>query len=106
FLFIYILLIMEKNIKIEEVDKQINHYFILENKIKEMLDETLKRVYESVVGNLSENEKILLKIKNKEDLNINWILNINSVYTNRGELSTSSLQKVINTLFSFIIVYL
>jgi hypothetical protein len=67
------------------------HYFGLENKVKQLLEETSIDTYKGIYNNLPSNEKAYLK---ETPATLNWILNINTVNKNRGEISTSSLQKV------------
>jgi hypothetical protein len=84
---------MEKN-----VNEQIGifgDYKSLEDKLKELLNTTAKKAFNMFYNGLSENEIGYLKINNANEIEIDWILNINSIQTNRGDISTSSLQKVI-----------
>jgi hypothetical protein len=75
----------------------IEHYFGLESKLKEFLTDVVKRCHAAIYVNSSDSEKAWLNLFNTSDLN--WILNINSVYTNRGDISTSSLQKYYHSMF-------
>lgn len=73
-------------------------YFDLENKIKEMLSLNVEKQFRLIYDKLSQKEKLFFD-ENNFNFKINWVFNINSVYTNRGDISTSSLQKFYHSIF-------
>jgi len=109
-----------ENIEHLDIDK-IDYYF-LENKIKELLSLQLEKQFFKMYEKLSPSEKKFFResnfYKNENDnenvlnspsasnyskLNfeckVNWVFNINSVHTNRGDISTSTMQKFFHQIF-------
>jgi hypothetical protein len=78
---------------------EIDEYFIFENKLKANLTNALVSQLMSHFQKLSDKEKLFFDQKLCKELNPNWVLNINKHLTNRGDLSTSTLQKVFHTIF-------
>ena len=74
--------------------EEFNEYYLLEKKIKEILNESLQINYNNIYSKLSEKEKKNFTCSPNE-LSLNWVLNVNFTYPGRGDISTSSLQKVI-----------
>ena len=86
----FILYLLMENLKSEEY----NEYYMLEKRIKHILDDSVQNNYNKIYSKLSESEKKNFTYKPFE-ISLKWILNINFTYPGRGDISTSCLQKVI-----------
>lgn len=80
------------------MESDIDHYYKLETKIKNILNETVLNELKTLYSKLSSDEKKFFTIT-PEDLKVSWIVNINFTYPNRGDMSTSVLQKIYHSLF-------
>lgn len=80
------------------MESDIDHYYKLETKIKNILNETVLNELTNLYSKLSSDEKKFFTIT-PEDLKVSWIVNINFTYPNRGDMSTSVLQKIYHSLF-------
>jgi hypothetical protein len=95
-----------ETIKVDELGKELDKineemtYFDLENKIKQLLNETIKDQLNLQFSKLDNKEKEFINKKYLQEIQINWIFNINSVQKERGDLCSSSLQKFYHFLFT------
>lgn len=78
--------------------QQFESYYDLENKIKEMLSINLEKHYKFIIDKISQSEKEFIDEKNV-NFKLNWIFNINHSVANRGDISTSTLQKFFHSIF-------
>lgn len=81
-------------------DSQIDYYYTLENKLKQVLTRNVERQFELMYKKLSDREKSFFNPIDPEiTFQINWNINVNSLYNNRGDIFTSSLQKFFHNVF-------
>ena len=85
----------EKNIFDNDNFKQ--EYYEIENHLKIILNRNLEKQFKQIYDKLKEKEKSYFELINLTSLN--WVFNINTVYSNRGDLSSSSLQKFFHMIF-------
>jgi hypothetical protein len=64
-----------------------------------MLNTVVERQFNLIYNKLSNEEKKFFNEKCLMNFQINWIFNVNSVYTNRGDICSSSLQKFFHLIF-------
>jgi hypothetical protein len=79
-------------------DSNIDLYYTLESQIKKMLTLNVEKQFKLMYEKLSPNEKKFFDEKSF-NFQINWVLNVNTVYNNRGDICTSTLQKFFHSLF-------
>lgn len=93
---------MEESEKIENLNDlkiQNTNYFDFENRLKETLNSEVERQFNNLYAKLSDKERLLFNDKIFTMLKVNWIFNINHIQNNRGDLSSSSLQKFFHHIF-------
>jgi hypothetical protein len=72
-------------------------YFEFESVLKQVLTRNLEKQFKHLYDKLNDAEKNYFEIKNLNTLT--WVFNVNSVYSYRGDMSTSSLQKFFHMIF-------
>lgn len=77
----------------------IRSYQDLQDKLKDNLTDSFMSVFIQMFNKLSNEERKYFNEDADKNLNVNWVININTVANNRGDLSTSSMQKVFHSLF-------
>jgi hypothetical protein len=92
---------IDKSRDISSEDKNLEtfkqDYFEFENVLKQVLSRNLEKQFKLLYHRLNDSEKNYFEIKNLN--NLTWVFNVNSVYSYRGDLSTSSLQKFFYLIF-------
>jgi hypothetical protein len=79
---------------------QTDFYYRLENKLKQVLTRNVERQFNLIFNKLSEKEKSFFKPLDPEVIfNINWNINVNALFNNRGDIFTSTLQKFFHSIF-------
>jgi hypothetical protein len=83
-----------------ETDSQIDFYYTLENKLKHVLSRNVEKQFNLMYNKLSDKEKSFFNpIDTEVTFQINWNINVNALYNNRGDIFTSTLQKFFHTVF-------
>jgi len=95
---------MEKLNEKQEINNQTNtqtdFYYTLENKLKQVLVRNVEKQFNLIYNKLSEKEKSFFKpIDPEVTFNINWNINVNALFNNRGDIFTSTLQKFFHSIF-------
>ena len=95
---------MEKLNEKQEINNQTNtqtdFYYTLENKLKQVLSRNVEKQFNLIYNKLSEKEKSFFKpIDPEVTFNINWNINVNALFNNRGDIFTSTLQKFFHSIF-------
>jgi hypothetical protein len=89
----------EKNLDLNLPLLEYQNYFDMEKDLINFIDVNLKTQFLLEMKKLKENEKNYFNFDFVNDIKINWIININTVQKNRGDISSSSLQKFYNNLY-------
>lgn len=74
----------------------IDSYYDLENKIKSLLCSYVEKEFKNKLVKCEDEKNYFNCLKISE---ASWIFNINSVHANRGDISSSSLQKIFHSIF-------
>jgi hypothetical protein len=78
---------------------EFQNYFDMEKELIKFIDVNLKNQFIIQIQKLKENEKNYFNMEFVNEIKINWIININTVQKNRGDICSSSLQKFYNNLY-------
>jgi hypothetical protein len=83
------------------MENDIGDYNTLESLIKELLNETVINKLILTYNKLDDAEKKYFTIP-PEEVKVSWTFYINYTYPNRGDISTSTLQKLYHSIFKSI----
>ncbi len=87
------------SVELEESTDAFNSYYELESKLIEILNIQVEKLYISSIDKIDNNEKWYFSNDNTKKKSVNWIFNINHTVTNRGDVSSSSMQKFFHIIF-------